>query len=278
LPQGFHDTDLLDSFREFCLVDLQLAKKTAKDALYFIREFTKIMAIDPRQATDDDVRQYLVSLNGMSTSTYVHALSAFKHFFRDFLRKGEVVESFRFPPRPLVLKHIPTREQLQEFYDALEDDRSKAIFLFFATTGLRRGEVLSLRQEDIDFNKRMVIPNKNQTRIKLTWVTFFNEECNRALRAYLSSRKPNGSKLFPIRNQSFLAMWKHGYESTGVRMTPQTLRQWFSCEMARLGAPDRYVDAFCGRVPRGVLARHYTDYSPETLKVIYDKAQLKVLF
>ncbi|MEM3506079.1 MAG: hypothetical protein QW589_01440 [Candidatus Bathyarchaeia archaeon] len=38
-----------------------------------------------------------------------------------------------------------------------------------------------------------------------------------------------------------------------------------------------YVDAFCGRVPRSILAKHYTDYSPERLKEIYDKAGLKVL-
>ena len=38
-----------------------------------------------------------------------------------------------------------------------------------------------------------------------------------------------------------------------------------------------YVDAFCGRVPQTVLARHYTDYSPEKLKEIYEKANLKIL-
>jgi intergrase/recombinase len=47
--------------------------------------------------------------------------------------------------------------------------------------------------------------------------------------------------------------------------------------MGRLRVPDRYVDAFCGRVPRSVLARHYTDFSPEKLKEIYEKANLKVL-
>ena len=47
--------------------------------------------------------------------------------------------------------------------------------------------------------------------------------------------------------------------------------------MGRLGIPDRYVDAFCGRVPRSVLARHYTDFSPGKLKEIYDKANLRVL-
>jgi len=47
--------------------------------------------------------------------------------------------------------------------------------------------------------------------------------------------------------------------------------------MARPKAPDGYVDAFCGRVPMSIPAMHYTDYSPETLKEIYDKASLKVL-
>jgi intergrase/recombinase len=66
-------------------------------------------------------------------------------------------------------------------------------------------------------------------------------------------------------------------EMTGLNITPQVLREWFCSEMTRLGVPDRYVDAFCGRVPRSILARHYTDYSPERLKEIYDKAGLKVL-
>jgi len=47
--------------------------------------------------------------------------------------------------------------------------------------------------------------------------------------------------------------------------------------MGRLSVPDRYVDAFCGRVPRSILARHYTDLSPEKLKEICGKANLKVL-
>jgi len=50
----------------------------------------------------------------------------------------------------------------------------------------------------------------------------------------------------------------------------------FACEMGRLGVPDRYVDAFCGRVPQSVLARHYTGFSPERLKEIYDQAGLVI--
>ena len=42
--------------------------------------------------------------------------------------------------------------------------------------------------------------------------------------------------------------------------------------MVRLGASETYdIDAFCGRVPKSVLARQYTDFSPEKLKKIYDE-------
>ncbi|MEM2352089.1 MAG: hypothetical protein QXT26_06755 [Thermoproteota archaeon] len=46
--------------------------------------------------------------------------------------------------------------------------------------------------------------------------------------------------------------------------------------MSRLGVPDRYVDAFQGRVLKSVLARHYTDFSLQGLKEIYNRAKLKV--
>lgn len=50
------------------------------------------------------------------------------------------------------------------------------------------------------------------------------------------------------------------------------LRSIFAREMSKAGVQDRYIDAFCGRVPQSVLARHYSDYSPKALKEIYSKA------
>jgi len=42
--------------------------------------------------------------------------------------------------------------------------------------------------------------------------------------------------------------------------------------MSKAGVQDRYIDAFCGRTPQSVLARHYSDYSLEVLKESYVKA------
>jgi len=43
-----------------------------------------------------------------------------------------------------------------------------------------------------------------------------------------------------------------------------------------LGVPDRYTDAFLGRVPKSVLSRIYTDYSTNELKAIYENADLRI--
>ncbi len=47
--------------------------------------------------------------------------------------------------------------------------------------------------------------------------------------------------------------------------------------MGKRGVADRYIDAFCGRVPRSIVGRNYTDYSPEILKEIYENANLTIV-
>ncbi len=108
-------------------------------------------------------------------------------------------------------------------------------------------------------------------------LSFYNDEAEKVLREYLFTRNPNDPRLFQINETNLRVALKKAYQKTGIKITPQILREWFCCEMGRLGVPDRYVDAFCGRVPRSVLAIHYTDFSPERLKEIYDKTNLKVL-
>lgn len=136
---------------------------------------------------------------------------------------------------------------------------------------------MSLQIDDIDFEKRMVVPNNGQTRTKRRWASFFNQETEEALRNYLATRKDRKRKLFRIGTYIFVDFWKKAHIRSGVHITPKVLRDWFCQEMGRLGVPDRYVDAFCGRVPQSVLARHYTDYLPARLKVIYENAGLRIL-
>jgi len=128
----------------------------------------------------------------------------------------------------------------------------------------------------------MIIRNVHEGSTKKSWVGFFNQEAYDALIQYLNECKNNPKcsnkvKLFTFTFRDKSTLWREARDKTGLAITPQILRDWFCCELGELGVQDRYVDAFCGRVPKSVLARHYTDYNPERLKRIYDRANLKVL-
>ncbi len=186
------------------------------------------------------------------------------------------MESFRLPKKPFQPRRIPTRDDLQRFYEAIDSKIGKALFLMYASSGLRKRELLSLRYENVDFQKRMLLPNCHVGETKQSFVSFYNLEAERALTEYLETRKDKTGKLFRIGSHTFLDLWKKAKNKTGLQITPQTLREWFCSEMVSQGISDSYVDAFCGRIPRSILAKHYLDYSPEKLKAIYERANLTI--
>jgi len=266
-------------FEKFCRIDLKLAPKTASDHARQIKKFLLKVSGEPSEITREQIRDYLMSFADCSATVYKNLLSALKRYFRDYLDREDLVRSFRFPRHEYKPITVPSNYDLQRFYAQLNSPVERAVFLTYATTGLRRSEVLALKLSDLDLDKRTIIPNKAANNTKNTWCTFFNQEAEQALREYLLTKKEiaGDTRVFPYTARNMNKKFKKTGKKTGIQVTPQTLREWFCCQMGKLGVPDRYVDAFCGRVPQSILARHYTDFSPDRLKAIYDKAGLKVL-
>jgi integrase len=272
------ESELLERFRDFQIVDLRRSKRTAYEKVWLIKRLFKTIGKKPNEMSREDLRCFLKSLENLSAATYKNALMALKVFFRDFLELPEVVASFKFPHQVFKPKQIVSKEQVQEFYECLETSKERALFMLYATTGLRREEILSLKPENIDFSKRMITPNNHEGETKKSWVSFYNDEAEIVLKEYLAAKKQSRSqRLFPMQRDEVVELWKTAKDKTGIDITPQKLRQWFCSEMLRLGVSETYIDAFCGRVPKSVLARHYADFSPQKLKEIYEKANIKIL-
>jgi len=258
--------DLLDTFCDFCRVDLSLAEATAKEYRRKMRRFLEAVSKPAEAVTVEDVREYLKPLASGNANSYGNSLKPLKAFFRNFMRMPEAVESFKFRKiqlRPVV---IPSKEQLGKFYQALRTPIARALFLMYASSGLRNMELLSLSKGDVDWEKRMIVPKNHNGTTKRSWVAFFNQEAELALKEYLATRKDDSPRLFRISPHNFIGVWKYASLESGVPVTPQVLREWFCDEMGRLGVPDRYVDAFCGRVPSSVLAKRYSDFARKTTR------------
>ncbi|MEN3059582.1 MAG: tyrosine-type recombinase/integrase [Candidatus Methanosuratincola petrocarbonis] len=261
----------LEKFERILMRGL-VSKRTLKGHLNNLRRF--LLEFDGVEVDTEAIQSYLSKFK--NRNTYRNHLSTLRVYFREALDREDLVKSFKFPRIAVMPKLIPSKKEIQEFYSALEGARDRALFLMYASSGLRRKEVLNIRMDEVDFARRMLMP-KAEGETKRAWVSFYNSEAEEALNEYLKARSGNSKRLFPHAESEVKKVWNDAREKTGLNITPQVLREWFAQEMSNLGVPDRYIDAFCGRMPRTVLARHYTDYSPQRLKEVYDRAGLRIL-
>uniref|UniRef100_A0A7C4U0H6 Site-specific integrase n=1 Tax=Caldisericum exile TaxID=693075 RepID=A0A7C4U0H6_9BACT len=270
--------DIIKDFHDFLVVEMRLEERTVEGHCWNIKQFLKAIGKDIHEISRLDIRNFFLGLmKEKSQATINNYLKTLKRFFRDYLHRPELIESFKFKRAEYNEKRIPSKEDLKRFYEALPNIEHKAVFLTLASSGLRAREVLSLTRKDIDLEHRRLYPSKHSTSTKKVGIGFFNEETAKVLKEILKGKHwKEDEKIFPAL-RTLDKRWAKVSEQSGVKITPQILREWFCSEMGRLGVPDRYIDAFCGRVPKSILAKHYTDYNPETLKEIYDKANLKVL-
>ena len=145
---------------------------------------------------------------------------------------------------------------------------------------MRRRELIELTPSDLEPEDRTIYPNTEggQT-TKRQWVTFYNAEAeDRLLDNYDLQTMPQDEPLLGCSGPTLTRHLREASKEAGtLKITPQVLRVWFCNEMNRLDVADRYIDAFCGRTPKSVLAKHYSDYTPRKLQEIYEDAGISVL-
>ena len=267
--------EVLAEYEDYAKNVLNRSEDTLDQHQRYVGRLLRQAEKPPAAIEESDIIAYLESEQPMSESKKKNILSAVRIFFREFIGI-EIADSFEMPTMNPTPTKVPSKEDLQTFYDAVENPKYRVIFLMYATSGLRSAELLDLTTDDIDEDDRMLIPDSDSA-TKQTWVSFYNEEAKRAYEEFKSHRKPDDDRLFQAAKPTVNATFRRLSEKSGVKVTPQMLRRWFASEMSSLGVGSSYIDAFCGRTPTSVLEQHYLDYSPRKLKEIYDQAGLTVL-
>lgn len=83
------------------------------------------------------------------------------------------------------------QRELTEFLTRITGERLEDFYLFCLYTGCRRGEVLSVKWEDVDFDENIIRVHGTKTATSERVVPLFPE-----LRAVLEKRKRTGAKIF----------------------------------------------------------------------------------
>jgi integrase/recombinase XerD len=170
-------------------------------------------------------------------------------------------------------------------------NRDKALLTLLAKTGIRRGELINLDLEDINWETQSITLKPAAKRSNR--IVFFDDECSRVLRRWISIRErfePETQALFVgergrriYRNTVYVLVTKwakrlglHNPESQKIEdhFSPHCFRHWFTTHLRRAGMPREFIKELRGdtrgdaidiydRIDREELRKAYLAFIPQ---------------
>ena len=224
------------------------SKQTLDLYHYILKSFDKFL--DGRaitEVTPTDIRRYLFHLTdkGYSKSTvYTHHknLRAFFNFLvAEGLMDKSPVDPIKSPKVPKVFPYVLSEEEVLQLLGAAKGHlfthkRNYAMVCLMLDTGIRVGELVNLKMDDISFAS-MTLKVKGKGEIERTII--FSKKSAKAMTAYIGARghQPYEDALFisqqgnALKRNSVLQIVKRLGDKAGLhdkRVCPHTLRHTFA--------------------------------------------------
>jgi integrase len=275
------------------------APKTRVERLRYLRRALEDLGWE---LSAERLQEYIAELSEESPHVAQHTAKALKLFIKHVLRDPNLYTAFKTPKVEYGLAAEPlTLEEVRAVARAIEWPPAKAYFALLAETGLRPGEVLNARIQDLDLNERILRIMKAGNATKRSYVAFFSVKLRDYLEnVYLPYRdefiefKEASVKnllkegvaewrnlLFPFRDSALrAAIYDAMDRALGRRFRLYDLRAFYASYMSLKGVPGQIIDLLQGRVPPRefqVLARHYLAVNIRELRDVYDRAGLTVI-
>ena len=256
----------ISEYEKFAKEELKLNAKTITNQLSTLSRF---LYNSKGIINKESVKSYLDT--NESDSWKSNQIKALRRYIRDFLKLGNWIESFEFSKTQAKIKQFPSDQELLEFVKDLKGE-SQIAFLLMYTSGLRIGEIVKLKVENLNFEINSIDASEiHDGNTKHSWVSFTTVKMVKILETYIEKNYlADHEEIFSINSRTIQNNFKLVSKKLGIELTPHVLRSVFTekCTIAKI--PDKYIDALCGRTSPSIIAKHYTDYSPEKLRLQYN--------
>ncbi len=273
------------------------APKTRSERLRYLRRSLDDLGWE---LSRERLQEYIAELYEESPNVAQHVAKALKLFIKYVIKDPNLYQAFKTPKVDYGLTAEPlTLDMIRAVAKAIDWPPAKAYFALLAETGLRPGEVLNAKIQDLDLNERMLrIMRLGNS--KRSYIAFYSTKLRDYLRdIYLPYRKEFikdmevraknllrdisewRNLLFPFKDSALRASIYNAMDKVlGKRFRLYDLRAFYATYMSLRGIPGQIIDLLQGRVPPKefqILTRHYLAFNIKELRDIYDKAGLEIL-
>ena len=249
-----------------------------RSCLSIFLEFLDERAINPLEVNNHVLREfldYLLNERRIKYKTVKEYFSALSAFYDYLAFEGVVSSNIVLPFRKRYLRRYkdgfddPQRrllsvEEMSRLVNSIMDPRDKAMAVLLAKTGIRRGELIRLDVDDINWEDYSITLKPTPKRSNR--VVFFDDECAMVLKRWLRVREkltPKTKALFISyntldrlsRNGVWNAIVKYAkrlgfHNPNSPRLEdhfgPHCFRHWFTTWLLRNGMPREYVKELRG--------------------------------
>jgi integrase/recombinase XerC len=289
----------IDLFLRYLSSDRNCSPNTVMAYANDLRQFEEFLGAgaDPAAVDRQVIRRFLADLHDRkySTPSIARKLATLKSFFR-YLRRTGVLEGNPVisTVAPKIAKRLPqyldepTVMRLMEQPDRSTTigKRDAAILEVLYATGIRLGELLGLRDADIDFaNDTLKVTGKGSKQR----IVPFGRKAREALRAYIAVRPQLAARGDHPPPTLFLTVLGNGMNPKGVNLlmnqciarvseiekkSPHVLRHTFATHLLDRGADLRAVKELLGHESLST-TQIYTHVSTDRLRKVYAQAHPK---
>lgn len=263
---------------------LELKNYSIETAKNYIHKFERFINDNPdldlRYADENDIRNYLKRLviEGHSTSYNNLMINAIKFYFETVCG---MPRRFHKIERPRIQEKLPKVLSLEEVSAIIKNTKNikhRLILSLLYSSGLRRGELLNLKLEDID-SKRMLIWIRDGKGAKDRH-TLLSEAVLQELRVYYKSHLPKTYLFEGVTNKKYSATSVARLLDSAVlranikkKVTPHMLRHSFATHLLENGTNLRYIQNLLGH-KSSTTTEIYTQVSTNHLKNIQNPMEL----
>ena len=244
---------LMAEYEEY-LSGKRYSESTIKTYCNFALQFVEFQKKEPEELSMRDVERFVeknIAGKSYSISSHRQCISALSHFFKLFRNEEIDPETLDRPGKSKYLPTVLSKEEVIDLLRATRNLKHRAILALIYSSGLRIGELLKLKLEDIDIDRRQVKVKMSKGR-KDRYVVMA-ESFIPLLLNYVSTYRPEtffveGQKGGNYTASAVRSFLKDSCARAGItkRITPHSLRHSYATHMLENGTDIRYIQVLLG--------------------------------
>ncbi len=204
--------------------------------------------------SEEEINKYhreMIQSEKYSFSTLNQSLCAILYYYNEVLDRGLEPEYIERPMKNRELPKVLTKEEVKEILKSVKNLKHKSIIFLSYSSGMRIGELLNLKVEDLDFERKMI--HVRDAKGRKDRYTILSDNMTKIIRRYLSNFRP---KEFLFEGQyggkyssgSVAKFWKRALAETRVKYAYpfHSLRHSFATHLLENGTDIRYIQQLLG--------------------------------